>query len=60
MKAVWLTLCLVLAGTGCTSSRMPASFSNLMPNRSISGQWEPEVDYEAQVAKDKKSENDLE
>ncbi|WP_146505932.1 hypothetical protein [Rubinisphaera italica] len=44
----WVLSALILLSSGCASSRMPSSFSSLVPGRGISGQYEPDVDYEAE------------
>ncbi|MBV12225.1 MAG: hypothetical protein CMN21_23795 [Rubinisphaera sp.] len=44
----WVLSTLILLSAGCASSRMPSSFSSLVPGQGISGQYEPDVDYEAE------------
>jgi len=48
---VLLIGCVSLCLSGCATSRLPSGMSSLLPNQGISGQYEPDVDYEAERQK---------
>ena len=56
-RSGWGMLCLgaCLAVCGCAQGWVPGSFSSLKPGTGISGQWEPDVDYEAEYAAQQKA-----
>lgn len=45
-----LFACLLLGITGCSNSRLPGGGFTLFSGQGVAGQWEPEVDYEAEQA----------
>ncbi|MCA8985688.1 MAG: hypothetical protein KDA76_18365 [Planctomycetaceae bacterium] len=45
-----LLVCLLLGITGCSNSRLPGGGLTLFSGQGVAGQWEPDVDYEAEQA----------
>ena len=48
----WCILCTVATGlfSGCAGGMSPSGLSSMLPGNRISGQFEPDVDYEAETA----------